>query len=482
MSVDGSGNEPAPDAGLVRASTLESIVGQRDAAMVAATEAAELLARGFARAEEALVLAQGANDGRTFYERDHAAQEAYRALFNRGFTAGSSLEAFRKWLDATTWLRLLDISGLRALMDRTEADKFHADLAGDVAPVTRDNVEATLYAMRDDAALIFRRGLARVFVELDRRFRSHDGFKLGGRIVLTGMFTDDGFWNSHRRAREVIYDVERVFAVLDGHRPDPYSLVSAIDASRAGAFGPRQGRAASTYFRVNTFMNGNAHLWFTRDDLVDRANRELAEYYGAVLPDGVPADGSEVDFAGGAGAVSRDLAFYPTPAAIVDKVIRAAHVGPGDSVLEPSAGDGALVVGALAAGARVIAVEVDGGRYDRLCAIRSGGRLVTTRGNFLQIPQRAAYTRVVMNPPFHGTHWMDHVVHAFGFLAPGGRLVSVVPATAETGDSRRHHAFREWATARAEYRWRLFEDLPPESFAASGTRIQTSLLVLRRRA
>jgi len=87
---------------------------------------------------------------------------------------------------------------------------------------------------------------------------------------------------------------------------------------------------------------------------------------------------------------------------------------------------------------------------------------------------------VVMNPPFFGMHWIDHIVHAFGFLAPGGHLVSVVPATAEFGESRRHEQFRKWVGERTEHRWRAFQDLPPESFAASGTRVQTSLIHLRR--
>jgi hypothetical protein len=132
----------------------------------------------------------------------------------------------------------------------------------------------------------------------------------------------------------------------------------------------------------------------------------------------------------------------------------------------------------------VTAVEVDPGRHavlERL-ATRHRGRLAPVRANFLRLPPRAEFTHAILNPPFHGTHWMDHVVHAFGFLAPGGELVAILPATAEVGESRRHLEFREWAKARAESAWRMFSDLPGESFASSGTRVQTVTLHLRRRS
>lgn len=465
-------------ADVIKASTVAEVVGLRDAAMVAAGEGAELLARGFARLLEAEALADRARDGHVFHERDHAAQASYKVLFPRGFDPAQSVEAFRRHLDASTWLRLLTVSGLRSLMDRTAVEQLHAELATTVPPVSEDNVRATLFGMADDAPTIFRRGLARVFIELDRRFRSHDGFKLGSRIVLTRLFDEHGYWNVHGRGREAIHDVERVFAVLDGQRSNYEALVYAIDESRQG-YGPRQGRCEGTYFRINTFKNGNAHLWFTRDDLVERANLELAAYYGEVLPDGVPASGPEADLASSSRALSRDLAFYPTPADVAERLVREANVHEHDTVLEPSAGVGDLARAILARGASVVAVEVDEDRHARLSALR--GRIETVRANFLQLPQRPVYSKVVMNPPFYGVHWIAHVVHAFGFLAPGGELVAVVPATAETGTSRQHEEFRAWALERAERRWCLFQDLPLDSFVASGTRVNTSILHLRRR-
>src|SRR3546814_17904649 len=40
------------------------------------------------------------------------------------------------------------------------------------------------------------------------------------------------------------------------------------------------------YFRVRVFKNGNLHIWFERDDLLQSGNLFLAEYYGQAIGDG----------------------------------------------------------------------------------------------------------------------------------------------------------------------------------------------------
>ena len=471
-----NGDQPT---GLIPATTVAAIVGSRDAAIAAVQRGAELIAEGHRLASEGAALARTAHQDAAFHEADHDKAAAFQRLFS-DFNAAASVEAFRKNTDARTWVRLVELSGIRRLMDRTATDDLYKDLAGDVPAITEDAIRGMLLGLGDDAKLIFQRGLARAFIDLDSRFKSHDAFKLGSRMILTRMFDDLGYWNYHNRARETITDVERVFAVLDGSRPDAGSLIHAIDRSRQGHHGPRQGVCESTYFRIRTFMNGNAHLWFTRDDLVEKANATLADYYGAVLPDGVGASqGPEGDLFSSCRELSRDLAFYPTPEKVARLAVSGLQLGPDSLVLEPSAGVGGIVRVLLESGASVTAVEVDDDRHAALGRLR--GRLSVVRANFLRFPAKPVFSHVVMNPPFFGTHWIDHVVHAFAFLRPHGHLVAVLPATAEIGESRRHDEFRAWAAARsARGAWCQFSALPPESFAESGTRVQTVLLHLKR--
>ena len=130
----------------------------------------------------------------------------------------------------------------------------------------------------------------------------------------------------------------------------------------------------------------------------------------------------------------------------------------------------------LAKGAKVDAIEID---ESRCVALRAIDGLNVTRANFLRQEAVPVYDKVVMNPPFYGTHWMEHVVHAFDFLAPGGSLVAVLPITAELGMTAKHKAFRKWAKDHTSGYGRLFQDLPAESFMESGTRVNTVTITLR---
>jgi hypothetical protein len=60
--------------------------------------------------------------------------------------------------------------------------------------------------------------------------------------------------------------------------------------------------------------------------------------------------------------------------------------------------------------------------------------LKVIQADFLDWSEQAAsrgqtYTKIVMNPPFADGRAKLHVEHAYSLLAPGGRLVSVVPAS-----------------------------------------------------
>ena len=84
--------------------------------------------------------------------------------------------------------------------------------------MTVENVLATLDEFMLNADTIFRRGMANAFAKLDRRFRSHDGFKVGARVILTRCFYEYGSWNwsSHKDERSTLIDIERTFTILDG--------------------------------------------------------------------------------------------------------------------------------------------------------------------------------------------------------------------------------------------------------------------------
>lgn len=165
--------------------------------------------------------------------------------------------------------------------------------------------------------------------------------------------------------------------------------------------------------------------------------------------------------------------YFPTPAAIVARMIDAARL-PAEpfDMLEPSAGSGAILDGVKAAApsARLHAVE-------RHCSLRE---VLTLKGydlagdDFETFEPAQCFDRVLMNPPFENMQDAEHVQRAFGMLKEGGRLVSIMSPSAFYRQDKRAEQFRDW-----------FESLggesvtlPEGSFKESGTGVATVLIVL----
>lgn len=179
-------------------------------------------------------------------------------------------------------------------------------------------------------------------------------------------------------------------------------------------------------------------------------------------------------------ATAKDLGFFATPFPLAAQLIDLADVQPGDRVLEPSAGDGAIVRVLLSVvDVQVVAVEIDPGRAAQLARLattdQERSRLTHVEGDFLSHRLRHGFDRVVMNPPFtkDGLE-MEHVQCAYNLLFSGGRLVSVLPSGITSREDKKRTAFRAWVKDLGG----TFEDLPAASFRESGTTVNTCVLVV----
>ena len=128
--------------------------------------------------------------------------------------------------------------------------------------------------------------------------------------------------------------------------------------------------------------------------------------------------------------------YYPTPPNIAEIVTELAEIEPHHRVLEPSAGTGHLV--ADLDPKQVTCVEIS----ERHCQVlRARGIEDVIRADFLDCRSDWAREclralvgrcdRVVMNPPFSGGRWRSHLEEAIRYVRPGGRLVAVLPASAD---------------------------------------------------
>ena len=170
----------------------------------------------------------------------------------------------------------------------------------------------------------------------------------------------------------------------------------------------------------------------------------------------------------------QEFGFFETPADIVEMVIEAAEIQPGDRVLEPSAGHGAIAKAAVAAGAKVYCVEVQPENVAVLQAVQPAFDFVLHKDFLLHPVAAPVYDKVVMNPPFAKRADILHVTHALKFLKPGGKLVAIMPASVSFRSDRLAVAFRELVAAHGG----SIEPLPEGSFKSSGTGVSTVLVTM----
>ncbi|MFD1960616.1 DUF4942 domain-containing protein [Novosphingobium panipatense] len=124
-------------------------------------------------------------------------------------------------VDRRCWRHLLETLGFDQLLDRQAREEFYSGLEGVPPAFTTENCAATFGHIWENRRDIYLRGIANTFAALDRRFRSHDGFKIGSRLIIERALSDSGRWWSDYNRRDTLRDVERVFRELDGLGPAP---------------------------------------------------------------------------------------------------------------------------------------------------------------------------------------------------------------------------------------------------------------------
>jgi methylase of polypeptide subunit release factors len=173
--------------------------------------------------------------------------------------------------------------------------------------------------------------------------------------------------------------------------------------------------------------------------------------------------------------LKKHFQFFETPPDVAELLVDHAQLHKDQCMLEPSAGRGAII--------KVIRARFGENLYLFACelwdknreALREMGVQIAMP-NFFELVGCRPFDRIIANPPFTCGQDVDHVTHMIEMLAPGGRLASVMSPGWRFREDKKFRAFRE----RAQALGAEWHELPPGSFAASGTNVNAGIIVIQK--
>lgn len=170
----------------------------------------------------------------------------------------------------------------------------------------------------------------------------------------------------------------------------------------------------------------------------------------------------------------KEFQFFATPDEVINLMITKASLEKTDVVLEPSAGQGAIVDRILP-----LCKEV------HLCELMPENRQILEKkgytvmgGDFLalndNINENIKYNKIIANPPFSKNQDIDHVRKMYAMLKKGGRLVSIMSTSWMIGTQKKQEEFKIWLREIGA----SFEVIDEGAFKKSGTNVKTAMVTI----
>lgn len=173
-------------------------------------------------------------------------------------------------------------------------------------------------------------------------------------------------------------------------------------------------------------------------------------------------------------SAKKEFQYFPTPAGLADHLVAIAAPVAGERILEPSAGQGAIVDAIrrrLGPAAAVDCFELMPVNREILRGVQ-GARILGE--DFLQAS--GSWDCIIANPPFAKNQDVDHVLKMWEVLAPGGRIVTIMSPHWTFAQGRKEEDFRRFL--------KLYsidvEEIPAGAFKESGTGVASVIVHLRK--
>jgi type I restriction-modification system DNA methylase subunit len=140
--------------------------------------------------------------------------------------------------------------------------------------------------------------------------------------------------------------------------------------------------------------------------------------------------------------LKKEYQFFETPDRLADRLVELAKISYNDSILEPSAGRGAIVEAIHRKHPEINVfgyelMELNQSFLAKLDHFKLLGSDFLTECD-------ASFDVIIANPPFSKNQDIDHIYKMLKRLNPGGRLVSIASKHWQFAQGKKETAFRDW--------------------------------------
>lgn len=173
--------------------------------------------------------------------------------------------------------------------------------------------------------------------------------------------------------------------------------------------------------------------------------------------------------------LQQEYQFFETPAEVADwLVMLAGGIYENDTVLEPSAGRGALIK-AIHRACPSVTVECYELMPENREFLHSLDNVILLDEDFTK-DSVGSYTKIIANPPFSNNQDIEHVRIMYERLEAGGTLAAITSPHWKFASEKKCVDFRQWLE---DVRGEVFE-IGAGEFKESGTSISTMAVVINK--
>jgi phospholipid N-methyltransferase len=184
--------------------------------------------------------------------------------------------------------------------------------------------------------------------------------------------------------------------------------------------------------------------------------------------------------------IKKEFQFFATPAKLAAKLVEMADINSPDlTVLEPSAGQGAIVKAILKHEPGLIVhcyelMDINRGVLKGIkdCVILGEDFLnsdnITKGAHTSTNSKDIKFDRIIANPPFNKNQDIEHIKEMYRRLNKNGRLVTIASKHWQFATGKKETAFRNWI----EEIGAITEDIDAGEFKESGTNISTCIILI----